>query len=85
MIEAVLSWIICLAEFPDMAMTYSRGSQGWVGFNEEWMKLTDKGIFLGPPHRIMATRAFPPLLKKRAKRRCPFWLHSSIFQQRCIC
>ena len=61
-----------LAEFPDMAMTYSRGSQGWVGFNEEWMKLTDKGIFLGPPHRIMATRAFPPLLKSALKGGAPF-------------
>ena len=49
-----------LAEFPELALSYARGSQGWIGFKEEWLKLTDEGVFLGPPHRIMATKAFPP-------------------------
>ena len=50
-----------LAEFPELALSYSRGSQGWTKFDEDWYNLTKKGIFLGPPHRIMATEAFPLL------------------------
>ena len=61
-----------LAEFPEMAISYSRGSQGWTNFNEEWLNLVDKGIFLGPPHRIMATRAFPSLLKSAIMGGAPF-------------
>ena len=61
-----------LAEFPEFALSYARGSQGWTRFKEEWLKLTDKGVFLGPPHRIMATKAFPPLLKSALKGGAPF-------------
>ncbi len=61
-----------LAEFPEFALSYARGSQGWTRFKEEWLKLTDEGVFLGPPHRIMATKAFPPLLKSALKGGAPF-------------
>ena len=61
-----------LAEFPQFAISYSRGSQGWTKFEEEWYDLTDKGIFLGPPHRIMATKAFPPLLGSAIRGGAPF-------------
>ena len=61
-----------LAEFPEVAISYSRGSQGWTKFEEDWYELTDKGIFLGPPHRIMATKAFPPLLGSAIRGGAPF-------------
>ena len=61
-----------LAEFPQFAISYSRGSQGWTMFEEEWYDLTDSGIFLGPPHRIMATKAFPPLLGSAIRGGAPF-------------
>ena len=61
-----------LAQYPEMAISYSRGSQGWTNFKEEWTKLTEKGIFLGPPHRIMATKAFPKLLKSAIMGGAPF-------------
>ncbi len=41
-----------LAEFPQFAISYSRGSQGWTMFKEEWYDLTDSGIFLGPPRSM---------------------------------
>ena len=61
-----------LAQYPEMAISYSRGSQGWTNFKEEWTKLTEEGIFLGPPHRIMATKAFPKLLKSAIMGGAPF-------------
>ena len=61
-----------LAEFPQFANSYSRGSQGWTKFEEDWYDLTDSGIFLGPPHRIMATKAFPPLLGSAIRGGAPF-------------
>ena len=61
-----------LAEFPQFAISYSRGSQGWTKFEEDWYDLTDDGIFLGPPHRIMATKAFPPLLGSAIRGGAPF-------------
>ena len=61
-----------LAEFPELAISYSRGSQGWTKFDEDWYNLTEKGIFLGPPHRIMATEAFPPLLGSAIRGGAPF-------------
>jgi len=68
-----------LAENPDMALSYSRGSQGWTKFEEEWTKLVDQGIFLGPPHRIMATDSFPPLLKSAINGGAPFGFISPSF------
>ena len=70
-----------LAESPDMALSYSRGSQGWTKFEEEWTKLVDDGIFLGPPHRIMATDSFPPLLKSAIRGGAPFGFISPSFAE----
>ena len=70
-----------LAQYPEMAISYSRGSQGWTNFKEEWTKLTEEGIFLGPPHRIMATKAFPKLLKS-AIIWCSFWIYCALIFQR---
>ena len=68
-----------LAEFPEMAISYSRGSQGWINFKKEWMNLTKKGIFLGPPHRIMATKVFQKLLSNAIKGGVPFGFISPSF------
>ena len=68
-----------LSQHPEMALSYSRGSQGWTKFQEEWTDLVDKGIFLGPPHRIMATDAFAPLLRSALRGGAPFGFISPSF------
>ena len=68
-----------LSKYPEMALSYSRGSQGWTKFEEEWADLVDQGIFLGPPHRIMATDAFAPLLRSALRGGAPFGFISPSF------
>ena len=68
-----------LSKYPEMALSYSRGSQGWTKFEEEWADLVDQGTFLGPPHRIMATDAFAPLLRSALRGGAPFGFISPSF------
>ena len=52
-----------LGEYPELALSYSRGSQGWSRYDPGWAKLIDQGIMVGPPHGIFRTELAAPLLK----------------------
>ena len=71
-----------LGRHPDMALSYSRGSQGWTKFDPDWLKLVDQGIFLGPPHNIMRTEVFPGFLGHALKRGFPFYFSCPSFAQK---
>ncbi len=68
-----------LGEFPSMARSYSRGSQGWTRFEPSWLELVDQGIFLGPPHNIMRTEVFPGFLANAIQRGFPFYFSCPAF------
>ncbi len=68
-----------LGHFPDMALSYSRGSQGWTRFDPRWLDLVEKGIFLGPPHNIMRTEVFPGFLANAIQRGFPFYFSCPSF------
>ena len=71
-----------LGKFPEMAMSYSRGSQGWTKFDPKWAELVDKGIFLGPPHNIMRTEVFPGFLKNAINLGFPFYFSCPAFAKK---
>ncbi|MEM7374903.1 MAG: hypothetical protein AAF587_40295 [Bacteroidota bacterium] len=71
-----------LGEFPEMALSYSRGSQGWTQFEDQWYELVDKGIFLGPPHNIMRTGFFAPFLRNALRGGFPFYFTAPMFAKK---
>lgn len=71
-----------LGEFPSMALSYARGSQGWTRFEPAWLDLVDQGIFLGPPHNIMRTPVFPGFLANAIQRGFPFYFSCPAFARR---
>ena len=68
-----------LGRHPEMALSYSRGSQGWTKFDSEWLELVEQGIFLGPPHNIMRTEVFPGFLANAIQRGFPFYFSCPSF------
>ncbi|MEM7343804.1 MAG: hypothetical protein AAF485_06145 [Chloroflexota bacterium] len=71
-----------LGEFPEMALSYSRGSQGWTHFQEEWFALVNEGTFLGPPHNIMRTDKFQPFLRNALRGGFPFYFSAPAFAKK---
>ena len=52
-----------LGEYPELALSYSRGSQGWTRYDPGWAALIDQGIMVGPPHGVFRTELGALLLK----------------------
>lgn len=69
-----------LGAHPELAITYSRGSQAWKRFDEEWHDLGKKGIIIGPPHSIFATDSTKDALKKIMEEGFPFLFTSAPFR-----
>lgn len=66
-----------LGEFPNLALSYSRGSQGWTQFDPSWKKLVEEGVFVGPPHNVFRTECAAALLRGMLNCSIPMWAPAS--------
>ena len=68
-----------LGEHPEMALSYSRGSQAWTVYDEGWGKLAADGIYIGPPHTLFASPGAAGALDKIFGEGYPFLIVTPTF------
>lgn len=68
-----------LGAHPEMALSYSRGSQAWTVYDSGWDKLAGDGVFIGPPHSLFATPGTAGALEKIFGEGYPFLLVTPTF------
>ena len=68
-----------LGAHPEMALSYSRGSQAWTVYDKVWDELVKDGIYIGPPHALFATPNTAATLEKIIGEGYPFLLVTPTF------
>lgn len=72
-----------LGEYPELALSYSRGSQAWTVYDDDWGRLAaEEGIYIGPPHSLFATPGAAGALEKIFGEGYPFLLVTPTFARK---